>query len=295
MLKDGKKGRRTSKKFRSLIWIIVIIIIAGFGLLRLTIFKDDDASAINTPSFTVKEGPLRISVSVAGTIQAREKIILKNEVEGRTSIISLLDEGTKVKKGDLLIELDSSDLLDQKIDQQIRMQNSEAAYVSARENLAVVKNQAQSDVDRAQLTYDFARQDLEKYLQGEFPNQLKEAESRITLTEEEVVRARESFEWSKKLYSEKYISQTELQADDLSVKKKRLDLELAQNDLDLLKNFTYKRQLAQLESDVIQAEMALERTTRKASANVVQSEAILRPGSLNLNAIRQNWKRLKSR
>ncbi|MBW1805587.1 MAG: biotin/lipoyl-binding protein, partial [Deltaproteobacteria bacterium] len=236
MLKGGKKGRRTSRKVRSLIWTIVIIIIVGFGLLRLTVFKDNDTSAINTPLFTVKEGPLRISVSVAGTIQAREKIILKNEVEGRTSIISLLDEGTKVKKGDLLIELDSSDLLDKKIDQHIRMQNSEASYISARENLAVVKNQAQSDVDRARLTYDFARQDLEKYLQGEFPNQLKEAESRITLTEEEVVRARDSFEWSKKLYSEKYISQTELQADELSVKKKTLDLELAQNDLSLLKN-----------------------------------------------------------
>ncbi|MBW1805604.1 MAG: efflux RND transporter periplasmic adaptor subunit, partial [Deltaproteobacteria bacterium] len=76
-------------------------------------------------------------------------------------------------------------------------------------------------------------------------------------------------------YSEKYISQTELQADELSVKKKTLDLELAQNDLSLLKNFTHKRKLAQLESDVIQAGMALERTTRKASANVVQSEANL--------------------
>jgi len=263
-------------KGRPLMWIIVVIIVVGFGLLRLTIFRGDDASAINTPTFTVKEGPLRISVTESGAIQAREQIILKSEVEGKTSIISLVDEGTKVEKGDLLIELDSSSLLDQKIDQQIKVQNADAAFVSARENLAVVKNQVQSDVDKAKLTYNFAKQDLEKYLQGEYPNQLKEEESQITLAEEEVVRAQDNLEWSRKLYEERYISQTELQADELSVKKKTLDLEMAQNDLNLLKNFTHKRRLAQLESDVSQAGMALERTIRKASADVVQAEANLK-------------------
>ncbi|MBW1805952.1 MAG: biotin/lipoyl-binding protein, partial [Deltaproteobacteria bacterium] len=101
-------------KGRPLMWIIVVVIVVGFGLLRLAIFRGDDASAINTPTFTVKEGPLRISVTESGAIQAREQIILKSEVEGKTSVISLVDEGTKVKKGDLLIELDSSSLLDQK-------------------------------------------------------------------------------------------------------------------------------------------------------------------------------------
>ncbi|MBW1911988.1 MAG: HlyD family secretion protein, partial [Deltaproteobacteria bacterium] len=261
MSNDNIKSKRTSMKGRPLMWII---------------FRGDDASAINTPTFTVKEGPLRISVTESGAIQAREQIILKSEVEGKTSIISLVDEGTKVKKGDLLIELDSSSLLDQKIDQQIRVQNADAAFVSARENLAVVKNQVQSDMDKAKLTFDFAKQDLEKYLQGEYPNQLKEEESQITLAEEEVVRAQDNLEWSRKLYEERYISQTELRADELSAKKKILDLEMAQNDLNLLKNFTHKRRLAQLESDVSQAGMALERTIRKASADVVQAEANLK-------------------
>jgi len=59
-----------------------------------------------------------------------------------------------------LVELDASGLMDQKIDQQIKVQNAEAAFISARENLAVVENQAQSDMDKAELSYSFAKEDL---------------------------------------------------------------------------------------------------------------------------------------
>lgn len=254
-----------------LIGVIIIVILLAFAF-----SGKDDVSVSTMPTFVVRKGPLRISVTETGSIEAREKIIVKSEVEGKTSVISLVDEGAKVKKGDLLVELDSSALLDLNVDQEIKVQNTEAAFVSARENLAVIKNQAQSDVDKAQLTYDFAVLDLKKYCEGEYPNQLKEAESRITLAEEEVARAKEKLEWSKKLYAEQYISQTELQADELSEKKKMLDLELAKNDLDLLTNFTHKRNLAQRESDVSQAEMALERTRRKAKADIVQADANLK-------------------
>lgn len=268
-------GRKQSSKKGPLIIAIVIIILLLAGLGKIMLFKSEDDSMANVPTYTVKKGPLKISVTEAGSIQAREQIIVKNEVEGKTSVISLVEEGTRVKKGDLLIELDSSTLLDQKIDQEIKVQNAEASYISARENLEVVKNQAQSDVDKAQLAYDFAIQDLDKYIKGEYPNDLKELESKITLAQEEVTRIGDELEWSKKLFKEKYISQTELEADELALKQKQLDLELAQNNLNLLKDFTYKRKLAQLESDVSQARMALERTIRKAKADVVQVEANL--------------------
>ena len=89
----------------------------------------------------------------------------------------------------MLIELDSSQLQDEKINEQIRVMNAGAAFIRARENLAVAKNQAESDIDKAELTLHFAREDLKKYIEGEYPKTLKEAESRITIAEEELRRA----------------------------------------------------------------------------------------------------------
>ncbi|UCF00491.1 MAG: efflux RND transporter periplasmic adaptor subunit [Planctomycetota bacterium] len=255
---------------------LIVLLLIGIAVVA---FNDSGSKEIwegDTARFAVKRGPLRISVTESGTIQAREQIILKCEVEGRTTILSLVEEGTHVKEEELLVELDSSQLLDDRIDQQIRVQNAEAAFIRARENLAVAENQALSDVDLAELTLDFAKQDLKKYLEGEYLNELTEAESRITLAKEELQTSEEQLNWSRKLFEREYISQTELQIDELSTHKKELDLELSENELRLLKDFSHPRKLAELESDVRQAEMALERTKRKAKADVVQAEAELR-------------------
>ena len=56
---------------------------------------------------------------------------------------------SQAKKGDLLVELDASSLMDTRIDQEIKVQNVEAADVNATENLAVAQNQAKSDMDLA--------------------------------------------------------------------------------------------------------------------------------------------------
>ena len=149
------------------------------------------AASGETSTFVVEKKPLTISVTESGTIQSREQIILKCEVEGRTTILTLVEEGTRVKKGDLLVELDASDLLDAKIDQEIRVQNAEASFVGARENLAVVENQAKSDIDKATLAFDFAKQDLRKYIEGEYQNERKKMESEITLAKEELQTAGE--------------------------------------------------------------------------------------------------------
>jgi HlyD family secretion protein len=248
----------------------VIIVLVLWGAISLV--GGDDATSDISP-YTVKTGPLRISISETGAIEPKEKIIVKNEVEGQTTIIYIVDEGAEVKKGDLLVELDSSTLTDNKVDQEIQVLSAEASFIDARENLSVTKSQAESDVDEAELTYEFAKQDLEKYIEGEYPNQLKEAEATITLAEEELAEAQETLEWSKQLYDEQFISESELESDELSYKKKELDLDLAKRDLELLANYTHKRELAQLESDVKQAKMALDRTQRSAKADVVQAEA----------------------
>src|SRR3989304_3889802 len=268
-MNDGQPKRNS---FRVL-GAIALVVLVGFVLVLFRTAGSSAKSTSELATFVAKRGPLTISVLESGTIKAREQIIIKNEVEGRTSIITLIPEGTHVKKGDLLVELDASTLEDAKIDQEIRVQNAEASYVNAKENLAVVQNQAESDIDKAKLTFEFAQQDLNQYEQGKYPNEKTAAENEITLRQEELKRAEETLAWSQKLFDNKYISQAELQADKLAVTRSKNNLELAQNDLKLLEDFTYHRPRAQLQSDVRQAEMALERTERKAKADVVQVEA----------------------
>ena len=235
------------------------------------------------PVFDVRHGPLTISVNVSGTIKAREQEVIKCEVEGQTTILSIVPEGNEIKKGDLLIQLDASRLQDEKVDQEIRVQNAEAAFIGAREKLEVTKNQAESDVDKAKLLFQFAEEDLKNFMDGEFPKQLKEAGARITLAQGVAARAKEKLTGSVRLAEKNFITSSELEADKHEDLKAQLDLELSEDDKRLLTDFTYKRELAQLESDVRQARMALERTERKASADIVQAEAELKAKDSEFN------------
>jgi HlyD family secretion protein len=273
MAKNNINDEQNKRKSFRIIGAIVLVAVVGLILILFGTAGSNNRSNNEQATFIAKRGPLTISVLESGTIKAREQIIIKNEVEGRTSIISLIPEGTHVNKGELLIELDASTLQDNKIDQEIRVQNVEASYINSKENLAVVQNQAKSDIDKAKLTLEFAQQDLKQYKEGEYPNQKTAAENAITLAEEELARAEETLAWSQKLYDKKYMANTELQADKLTVSRRKNDLILAQNDFKLLENFTYHRKIRQLESDLGQAEMALERTERKAKADIIQAEA----------------------
>ncbi len=268
-------GTGTRHTVPRVIGALVVVAVVGTGVVWLTVVRGSDISGQDMATFTAKRGPLTISVVESGTIKARDQLIIKNEVEGRTSIITLVREGTRVKKGDLLVELDASTLQDSKIDQEIRVQNAGAAFINARENLAIVSSQADSDVNEAELAVEFARHDLRKYEQGQYPKDVNEVNKRIALAKEELERAEQTLAWSIKLFEEKYLSETEKAADEITVKRKRLEVELAEADLELLQDFTYPRQIRQLQSDVQQAISALDRAKRKAEADKRQAQADL--------------------
>ncbi len=255
---------------------IIVAIVVALGGLAVTRSTGSKATQGTRPTKKVQQGPLTISVVESGTIKSLEQVSLKNEVEGQTTLIYLIPEGTQVKKGDLLVELDASGLEDDLIQQQISVDNAEASFIRAREDLAVAKNQAESDISRAELDYQFAIEDVKQYVDGEHPQEVKEAESNITLAREELERAAEQLKWSQRLYEEKYISHTELEADRLTHSRQQLNYELAVASLQLLQDYTSKRKIAELESDVDQAKMALERVKLQANADIVQAEADLK-------------------
>ena len=228
------------------------------------------------PLARVERGPLTISVIQSGTIQNRQREIVKCEVEGTTTILSLVAEGTNIQKGDLLVELDSSRLQDDKAQQEISVGNAKAAFINAESNLGVTQSQSESDVTQAKLKHQFAEIDLEKYLEGEWPAALKKAESDIILANEDLRRAQEKFEWSRKLATEGYIAKTECDTDELSVKQSQIKLELAENALNVLEEYTHKRDMAQLQSDVDEAAKELDRTKAKAEADVLQASENLK-------------------
>jgi len=241
---------------------------------------------------TVEEGPLVNSVEEYGEIAPSQQIVLKNEVQGRCSIISLIPEGSIVKEGDVLVQLDVSSKIDERDNQEITLQNAESSLEVAREALEIQKNQSASDVELAEEAYIFAKEDLEKYEEGEYPAKLVNQKGQLALKEQQVKQAKDKYEWSKKLFAENFISETELESDELNWKSTQLSLETAQRELEVLETYTHRRDLAKFKSDVKQKEMALIRAKKKAASAIAQSESDLRAKESEFRKQRQRLDKL---
>lgn len=288
MTVNSNKGNGASRRPVKLIGAAIVVAAAVFAVIWLKVVRAEEDPAAAMATFIAKRGPLTISVLEAGAIKAKEQEIIRNEVEGRTTIVQIVPEGTHVNVGDLLVQLDASSMDDEKIDQEIRVQNAYASFVDANESLAIAINQAKSDIEKAELTLKFAKDDLQIYEERQYLNDEIAATNKVNEADEVLTRARETCTWSETLYKEKYLSQTEFMADKLAVTRGENSLTVAKNDLTLLQQYTKRRKIEQYVSDVNQAEMALERTKRKASANVLQAET-------KLIATEQEWKRQKDK
>ncbi len=274
--------------------VVGVFLLAGF-LFFLGRGEPGDEGAMAGLRYETRLEPFTVSISESGSIESQNRVVIKSEVPGQRTVIFLIPEGTMVTEGDLLVELDASELEDHLVEEEIELENAEAELISARENLEVAKNQAEADVAQAKLDYRFAKQDLEKYREGEYAMSLKKANSKITLARAELQQAEDRLGGSKELFDNRYISETELESDELAMQRARMDLELALQEKELLETYEFDRQIAQLESDVEQTRLALERAERKARANVAEAEARFSARRAEVQREQVSTRRLRTR
>ncbi|MCY3000334.1 MAG: HlyD family efflux transporter periplasmic adaptor subunit [Planctomycetota bacterium] len=226
----------------------------------------------------VQRGPLRISVIERGNLRAADAVSIKNEIEGNSTILWIIAEGTVVKEGDLLVELDTSQQVDKRLAQEISVRNADAAYVKAQKNYEIQKSQNDSDIKKAEQNLLFAEKDLEKFVaeQGEATNQLAKAQEQITLAEEQYSQAESKVNWSRQLYDKGFLTKTDLDADDLALRRAGIQRESAKRELGLLKSYQLERDRIKLQGGLEEAHRELERVKLQAAAKIVDYEADMR-------------------
>lgn len=262
-------------------------------LLGISMMGEKESDVGKDAFFNVVRGDLLIDVKESGSLQNRDQVVVMSEVQGRRRIIFLADEGLSVEEGDLLVELDSSELVDREIDQSLKVENAESQLVQSRESLEITKNQAEADRSKAELDVQFAKLDLKKYTEGEYPMQKRDAESSIALAEQDLRLAEDKCEWSVKLEAKGLITRSELESDQLSLRRKELDVTSSKEKLRVLENYTHTKESAKLESDLTQAKMALERVKSKVKADVIKAEASLRANQSSFERQSANLERLR--
>ena len=180
------------------------LILAPFAVLACA--SPDDSAASRADLAAVVRGSFRISVTESGEIKAANSTLVKNEMEGSSTIIDLIDEGSIVKEGQILVELDASAQIERRATQEIMVEKAGAAVINSRKSLEILRKQVKSDVRAAKNTWDFAKMDKLKFYGEELPSGEREMgeqkqtilaeEAEIDLAKSTLKLAEDKYNWS---------------------------------------------------------------------------------------------------
>ena len=240
---------------------------------------------------TVKTAPFLVSVAVQGTLDSQKNGTVVNQVEGTTTIINIVPEGTKVQKGQVVVELDSS-AIDEKLRQQsIQLTTAESALTKAKEDVRIQENQNESDIEAAKLAFELARLDLDKYLNGEFVQLQKAAAGKVEIAKEAWVQATESFEYTKRQVAKGTNQQNVQEAARIKRDQAKFDLQSAEMELDVLEKYTRRRTEAELQAKALESERNLKRVQISADAKIAQLKKDESAKTLSLEVEKEKFER----
>ena len=301
----SRSPKRKPRIFRSILLLFLTAIVVGGVLAVAGVVPVPDAIAKRLSGSgssatsrylldTATRGPFRITVRERGTVASQKSVTLSSKVEGTTTIISLVPEGTQVKEGDLLVELDASTLIETEKTQVIAVTQAEAALTKAQEGLAIQERQNESDIAAAELALLLAKLDKDKYLEGEYPQLEAEQLGLVQIAREDRARYADVYEYSQRLAQKGYTSQSSLEADRIALAKAEVNLKAAEEKLRVLQDFTKRRTIAELEANAREAERALERVKRQGEATLAQFKADADAAKLTLDVEKEKLERART-
>jgi multidrug resistance efflux pump len=167
-----------------------------------------------------------------GAADRRGIVNVFNSVESRTTILSSQPHGARVQKGDVLCELDPSELKDRLAIQEIAIRSAKA------------------DAQAARLVREAAELGRFEYIEGRFRKDLATVESEIKLAESNLTQDEDALEWARRMFDKGYVSMATKIAEELKFKKSQFALEQAQSKLNVLVKHTKARTVKELAAAV---------------------------------------------
>ncbi len=381
------RARRRRRRSLWPLWLLLVVGAgAGYGGWRWW-WSQKQVAETTRSIYTVRRGDLPIAITEGGSLKALTAEVYKCEVEGSTTIISLVPEGTviseeDVEKGKVLVELDSAELRERLTQQEITYANAESTYEAAKEDHAITKSEGESNIKNGELNVKFGRMDLEQYvgqalctdalsgkvdllkladglfrgareqrqeLEGELAKALKEVdaalaapaedtatppsreqplpaepgdesdrfagvsqperdervggqslqakrkhEADIELAIEKFKRAADEVVWTARLAKRGFVSQNELEADQLALKSSVIDLQQALSARELFLRYEFPKKAEEFLSIYLERGKELDRVNARARAALAQAGARLKSAEATYLVQKAKFEKLTS-
>ena len=285
----------SQSKSRRMTWLLVPAVVV-IALVTFWVLAGKARPSIlpGSPTFhRVGVMDLDVKINKDGELQAINAIEIQSEVEGQTTIQTLVKEGTTVKKGDVLITLDSAAIRQKIEDTTLELQKAEADLTNAREMREIQISTNNANLEAAEVALVLAQIALKQYEEGTYPQALANAKTELDTAKINLKNAEEKLGQTKALQAKGFVTMTQVKDDELAVRNATNNVQKAETALNVLMHYTHQMEQAEKENAVSQAEQKLARTKRENAASLSQKDADVRAKDQALAVMRRRMERLE--
>ncbi|TWT43868.1 putative efflux system component YknX [Phycisphaerae bacterium RAS1] len=267
-----------------------VVLLGGLGVLQLGGYFRPSRAEGDEMLFSVRRGRLTVTITENGSLMAKnsEKIVFRGRRGGK--ITMLIEEGKTVAAEEVLCKLDTMDLENQKQQLELDIVKSDADLVSARTELDIQKTDNVANIEKAQIALNKARNELERYRDGEAPKERRNLEVLIKQAETDHSRAKKKYEDSIKLLEKNYINKSQATQDEIEFERAEIKLVGARRDLELFDKYTLPMTLVDKEAAVADAQRGLNSAEKRAASTLGQKQAAVAGAEQRLSSQKKNLK-----
>ena len=198
------------------------------------------------PRQLVSRADLSTVLTASGRVESSSNTVISCELErleiqtgghvissnGSATIIELIDEGTQAKKGDILCRLDASDYEELVRQQQIKTEQSRAAWEQSKLNLEV------------------AGLAVVEYRDGLYRQTIQSMEGQIALAESDLERSIDRLQWTNKMLDKRYAPVAQRALAERNLTQAKLDLVSSRFELTNFREYGSPKTLKELGAEV---------------------------------------------
>lgn len=214
-------------------FVILSVLLAASGLIAFAILPGPSAATlVELPVYSVDQRDVVVSVTEQGTLESANNTEIKCRVRGDNTITFVIESGTQVEEGEILIQLETL-AIEEEISERTKFFHlAESAAARSR-----------ADVERAKIAID-------EYQQGLFPSELASLKKDLAVAESRLLNATNRLKHSRMMSRSEYASELEVEEREFAAKQASLNVDLIQTRMEVLEQYTQQEELVRLRGEL---------------------------------------------
>ena len=229
------------------LFLLTIVLVAAGGW-AFVVYQNIEKKPLLTAR--VRRTSFDISVLAAGRIESDNmteiKCNLKRVGSGTApTILSLAEDGTNVKAGQILCEIDSTD------------------YQELVRRQTITVSQAKASKEQAELNLEVAKIAMDSYLQGEVAQTEQMYKGQLSLAKSDIVQREDRLAWTKRMANKGYFAVQQVATEEQALMKSAMTLAQTEGAFGIYQKFSAPMTRRALESQINGAQSTLDFETIK--------------------------------